>query len=172
MPRCTSGGEPLAPLRPAKSIGKRYAKRSTQMDSASRNSPGKSVQAWSKEASWRVFCAVVGTGTTYERTYLRFVPADADWHPATDTNAIERELGTCLRFIECEETTPVWCPPIYAKRSTILGCRARRRVECLDARHRSRELATLRAAAQSSGGRVHPQSSAAGCSRRPGEPGS
>ena len=57
------------------------------------------------------FCAVVGTGTTYERTYLRFIPAAADWHPTADTNTIERELGTCLRFIECGETVPIWCPP-------------------------------------------------------------
>lgn len=56
------------------------------------------------------FCAVVGMGTTFERTYLRFIPADADWHPTTDTSAIEREMGTCLRFIECEEAVPIWCP--------------------------------------------------------------
>ena len=39
------------------------------------------------------FCAIVG-----ERTYLRFVPADV--------GEMERELGYCLRLIECKEKTP------------------------------------------------------------------
>ena len=56
------------------------------------------------------FCAVVGTETEYERTYLRFIPADGDWRPRTGDDDIERELGTCLRFIECDENTPIWHP--------------------------------------------------------------
>ena len=56
------------------------------------------------------FCAVVGSSTDLERTYLRFVPADDNWQPEADNDAIERELGTCLRFIECEEHTQVWYP--------------------------------------------------------------
>ena len=56
------------------------------------------------------FCAVVGPGTDLERTYLRFVPADDNWQPEADNDAIERELGTCLRFIECEEHTQLWYP--------------------------------------------------------------
>ena len=56
------------------------------------------------------FCAVVGSGTDLERTYLRFVPADDDWQPEADNDAIERELGTCLRFIECEKNTGLWYP--------------------------------------------------------------
>jgi hypothetical protein len=45
------------------------------------------------------FCAAVG-----ERTYLRFVPAGADWKRDEEA-AIIREIGTCLRLIECEEAT-------------------------------------------------------------------
>ena len=56
------------------------------------------------------FCAVVGSATEFERSYLRFIPADTDWQPKTGDDLIERELGTCLRLIECEENTPVWCP--------------------------------------------------------------
>ena len=62
------------------------------------------------------FCAVVGTGTTFERTYLRFIPADDDWQSKTDSNEIERELGTCLRIIECDATTPIWCPDSLRER--------------------------------------------------------
>ena len=51
------------------------------------------------------FCAVVG-----ERTYLRFVPADEDWRASTEDDAILREVGTCLRLIECEADTPIWYP--------------------------------------------------------------
>ena len=56
------------------------------------------------------FCAVVGQDTEFERPYLRFIPADDNWQPNTGDDVIERELGTCLRLIECEENTPVWCP--------------------------------------------------------------
>ena len=62
------------------------------------------------------FCAVVGTGTTFERTYLRFIPADDDWQPKTDSNEIECELGTCLRIIECDATTSIWCPDSLRER--------------------------------------------------------
>lgn len=50
------------------------------------------------------FCAVVG-----KHTYLRFVPADEAW-VAVEENAILREVGTCLRLIECESHTSMWCP--------------------------------------------------------------
>ena len=60
------------------------------------------------------------------RTYLRFVPADDKWNvavPETDVgvfsgrdvtkagakDSIVRELGTCLRLIECEKNTPLDC---------------------------------------------------------------
>ena len=56
------------------------------------------------------FCAVVGSETNLERTYLRFVPADSEWQPANGDGVIERELGTCLRLIECEEHTQLWYP--------------------------------------------------------------
>lgn len=49
------------------------------------------------------FCAVVG-----ERTYLRFVAADDRW--AARTDEIVREVGTCLRLIECDPETPTWYP--------------------------------------------------------------
>ena len=47
------------------------------------------------------FCASVG-----ERTYLRFVPTDGNWEFAGDVELILHEIGTCLRLIECDETTP------------------------------------------------------------------
>ena len=51
------------------------------------------------------FCAVVG-----ERTYLRFVAANDTWEVSTDDNTIVREVGTCLRLIECDSETPTWYP--------------------------------------------------------------
>jgi hypothetical protein len=51
------------------------------------------------------FCAVVG-----ERTYLRFVSADEDWGTSAEDDAVMREVGTCLRLIECEADTPTWYP--------------------------------------------------------------
>jgi hypothetical protein len=51
------------------------------------------------------FCAVVG-----ERTYLRFVSADEAWAVSAAEDAILREVGTCLRLIECEPETPTWYP--------------------------------------------------------------
>ena len=51
------------------------------------------------------FCAVVG-----ERTFLRFVPADEVWGVSSAEHAIVREIGTCLRLIECEPDTPTWYP--------------------------------------------------------------
>ena len=56
------------------------------------------------------FCAVVGAETEFERTYLRFIPADGDWKPETGRDKMESELGTCLRLIECDEETPTWYP--------------------------------------------------------------
>jgi len=51
------------------------------------------------------FCATAG-----ERTYLRFVSADENWRTKADDDAIVREVGTCLRLIECETDTPTWYP--------------------------------------------------------------
>ena len=56
------------------------------------------------------FCAVVGRESDFERTYLRFVAAADDWNPRKGGDAIERELGTCLRLIECAADTPTWYP--------------------------------------------------------------
>ena len=55
------------------------------------------------------FCAVVGRDSKFERTYLRFVPANNAWQQQGDGH-IERELGTCLRLIECSEDTSTWHP--------------------------------------------------------------
>ncbi len=62
------------------------------------------------------FCAVVGAETEFERTYLRFIPAGEDWAPATGSG-MERELGTCLRLIECGEETPPWYPRFLRERA-------------------------------------------------------
>jgi Helicase conserved C-terminal domain len=51
------------------------------------------------------FCASVG-----DRTYLRFVPTNADWRHSQGESRIVVEIGTCLRLIECEETTPRYLP--------------------------------------------------------------
>ncbi len=56
------------------------------------------------------FCAVVGSDSHLERTYLRFIPADDNWQPISIDEEIERELGTCLRLIECDELTKLWFP--------------------------------------------------------------
>ncbi|MXW53223.1 MAG: hypothetical protein F4Z66_04395 [Gammaproteobacteria bacterium] len=56
------------------------------------------------------FCAVVGRDSEFERTYLRFVSSDCHWKPELVDGSIERELGTCLRLIECEPETPLWYP--------------------------------------------------------------
>ncbi len=57
------------------------------------------------------FCAEVG-----ERTYLRFVSADEDWRARTEDDAIVREVGSCLRLIECEADTPTWYPDALQER--------------------------------------------------------
>ena len=51
------------------------------------------------------FCATAG-----ERTYLRFVSGNDEWAVSTEEDAITRELGTCLRLIECEPTAEIWYP--------------------------------------------------------------
>jgi hypothetical protein len=47
------------------------------------------------------FCGSVG-----DRTYLRFVPTDDAWAWNGQTDSIKSEVGTCLRLIECDQTTP------------------------------------------------------------------
>ena len=63
------------------------------------------------------FCAVIGVGSAFERTRLRFVAADCDWSPLTGADAIEGEVGTCLRSIECTEDTPTWFPDMSWERA-------------------------------------------------------
>jgi hypothetical protein len=59
-----------------------------------------------KGKSWGVlFCAAVG-----ERTYLRFLETNSDWQFDRSNTQIVHEIGTCLRLIECEETTPRLVP--------------------------------------------------------------
>ena len=60
------------------------------------------------------FCAVVGSETPLERTYLRFIPANGDWQPIVDEDKIENEIGTCLRLIECEKHTDIWYPEMLS----------------------------------------------------------
>lgn len=62
------------------------------------------------------FCAVVGHATKLERTYLRFVPATADWSPDRSAS-MEAEVGACLRLVECEEDTPTSFPPVVQERA-------------------------------------------------------
>lgn len=52
------------------------------------------------------FCAVVGRESKHRRTYLRFIAADDSWKPSVGEEKIEREIGTCLRLIECTDETP------------------------------------------------------------------
>ncbi len=58
-----------------------------------------------------LFCAVVG-----ERTFLRFVPASETWQVIDGDGTITREVGTCLRLIECEPDTPSWYPDFLQDR--------------------------------------------------------
>ncbi|MFN7610740.1 MAG: helicase, partial [bacterium] len=55
-----------------------------------------------------LFCAEV-TLAEERRTFLRFVPARANWRQP-DAMSIERETGTCLRLIDCTEDTPRHVP--------------------------------------------------------------
>ncbi|MFQ3665335.1 MAG: helicase-related protein [Sphingomonadaceae bacterium] len=50
------------------------------------------------------FCAAVG-----DRTYLRFVPCSPSWSYDPE-RPLHRELGRCLRIIECEPTTERFVP--------------------------------------------------------------
>jgi len=72
------------------------------------------VGAWVGKGERRgiFFCAVVGSKSNFERTYLRFVEADGEWMPKKNQNFIEREIGTCLRLIECDQNTSVVVPDI------------------------------------------------------------
>ena len=49
------------------------------------------------------FCAYIGA-----RTYVRFVNADTTWH--VSSKPIIREIGTCLRLIECDVDSEIWYP--------------------------------------------------------------
>ena len=51
------------------------------------------------------FCAVVG-----DRTYLRFLATDASWQFDRGNTKIVHEIGTCLRLVECDESTPRLVP--------------------------------------------------------------
>jgi hypothetical protein len=72
------------------------------------NLPGRAGSGMRKgKTSGVLFCAEVAMATG-QRTFLRFVPADAAWHPMAK---IERETGTCLRLIDCTEETRRHMPP-------------------------------------------------------------
>ena len=63
-----------------------------------------------------VFCAVVGEGSAYERTYLRFVQATDDWQPKLIESGVIRELAACLRLLECTTDTQNWFPEFLQER--------------------------------------------------------
>lgn len=51
-----------------------------------------------------LFCAEVELNQG-RRTFLRFVPATAEWKPVEDKGAVIGETGTCLRLIDCDQDT-------------------------------------------------------------------
>jgi len=68
------------------------------------NLPGKAGSGMRRGPESGVFfCAEVET-VTERRTFLRFVPANLAWRPSRDS-AIIREVGTCLRLIDCTPET-------------------------------------------------------------------
>ena len=104
--------------RPARSTGRPCAKALEHDRERIENLPWKVGSGMRKGARPGVFfCAVVGRESEFERTYLRFVAADEDWRPRSDGDAIERELGTCLRSIECAADTATWYPEDLRERA-------------------------------------------------------
>ncbi len=75
------------------------------------------------------FCARIG-----DRIYLRFVPFG-------DAGSIEHELGTCLRFIECEPTTPMVVP--LSLKQTAMTAWEKARQHIFDAWTRETDPANL-----------------------------
>jgi hypothetical protein len=68
--------------------------------------PGRAGSGMRKgKASGVLFCAEVELAEG-RRTFLRFVQAGPDWQPAPAPKAILREMGACLRLIDCKEDTP------------------------------------------------------------------
>jgi hypothetical protein len=53
------------------------------------------------------FCAAVG-----DRTYLRIVQTNPKWQANGEDDSLVREIGTCLRMIECEEGAPRQVPAL------------------------------------------------------------
>jgi len=67
--------------------------------------PGRAGSGLRKGArSGVLFCAEVELAGGL-RSFLRFVPADSNWRVAAAAR-IEREIGTCLRLVDCTEATP------------------------------------------------------------------
>jgi hypothetical protein len=60
-----------------------------------------------------LFCAEVELADG-RRTFLRFVSATPAWKPKDEPGTILREMGTCLRLIDCEEDTPREMPEALA----------------------------------------------------------
>jgi hypothetical protein len=67
--------------------------------------PGRAGSGMRKgKVSGVLFCAEVEMAEG-RRTFLRFVPSDDDWKPLEESKRILREVGTCLRLIDCTEET-------------------------------------------------------------------
>jgi hypothetical protein len=65
-----------------------------------------------------LFCAELPLAEG-SRTFLRFVPARPGWQPQAGTSEVLRELGTCLRLLDCTERTPRVVPA--ALRDAVFG---------------------------------------------------
>lgn len=76
----------------------------TKSRSKVENMPWKSGSIMKSESSPRgiFFHAVAG-----ERSFLRFVCADQKWQLLNGHGGVLREIGTCLRIIECNRDTPL-----------------------------------------------------------------
>ncbi len=98
----------------AAQTGEEYRQRLREMLEQDRDSiinlPGKAGSGMVKgQRSGIFFCAEVET-VEGPRTFLRFVPASENWQPVATQERIVREMGTCLRIIDCFEDTPRYLP--------------------------------------------------------------
>lgn len=69
-----------------------------------------------------LFCARIGSRDDLRRVYLRFIPLDES------DSKIDGELGSCLRLVECSETTKRVMPPELAETAYDAWRRARKNI--------------------------------------------